>query len=613
VRKALAFAACPCRLRTVPYHGRVSSTTATAPQRRPNGRRLAIAVAVVLVVWGVLVTAIALRARRDMYSGIDRLEQARDVLTPEALVRGDGVDLLLDAEADFRRAHNGVRSPLLAPLRVLPVVGRQVRAVDGMTSSAAEVVDAGVEAIEDAGDALERAHPRGEARVEVMRDLGEVAARAAERLDGVDPGPDNALVGPVHSARERFDTELTNLRDATDHMGDATTGLADFLKGPRSYLLLAANNAEMRVGSGTFLSVGVLKVADGTFELGDMRPTEEFEVAAGAVPIEGDLADRWGWLQPNREWRNLGASPRFDTQAALAAQMWRARTGQDVDGVLALDPMALSALLAATGPVEVGGLEITAGNVVPEILLEQYRGLVGYPADQPRRDRLNAIARAAVKNLESADWETVDLVDELRKAAGGRHILAWSARADEQRGWIGAGIAGAPGAESVLLGVHNRGGNKLDQFLDVRAGVSVAADAEGTEVRIRVEMSNGAPEGLPQYVAGPFPEAEGAAEGLYQGIVVAELPHLARDLYMTDTSGERLDLVTAGADGPSWVVATYVEVPRGQSRSVVVRFRLPPGSRALVVDSSARIPPVAWTFAGTEWRDRAGHRIEWGD
>ena len=564
-----------------------------------------------LVVWAVLAAAVLLRARRDTYAGIDKLQQAREVLTPKALVEGEGVDLLRDAQADFERAHSGVRSPLLAPLRVLPVIGRQVRAVDGMTNGAAEVVDAGTEAIEGAGDALDRAQPKGDARVAVVRELGAVVARASARLNAVDLGPGDALVGPVQSARERFDAELTDLRGAIGDMRDATDALAGFLQGPRRYLLLAANNAEMRVGSGTFLSAGVLKVERGNLELGDMRPIEEFEVPAGAVRIEGDLADRWGWLQPNREWRNLGASPWFDSQAALAAQMWKARTGEEVDGVLALDPIALRALLEATGPVEVEGVKIDAGNVVSEILLDQYRGLVGYPQDQPRRDRLNAIARAAMDSLESGEWETVDLVDALRRAAGGRHVLAWSARSEEQRGWRGAGIAGDLEDESVLLGVHNRGGNKLDQFLDVRAAVSTTANGEGTEVRILVEMRNRAPEGLPQYVAGPFPAAEGAVEGLYQGLLVAELPRLARDFYMTDASGERLDLVAGGADGPSWVVASYVEVPRGASRRVVVRFRLPEGSNALVVEPSARVPAVAWTFAGDGWTDEAGRRIEW--
>ena len=130
---------------------------------------------------------------------------------------------------------------------------------------------------------------------------------------------------------------------------------AQLLQGPRNYLLLAANNSEMRVGSGAFLSVGVLSTADGSLHLGPVRSIIDFNLPDDRVPLTGDLADRWGWLEPNREWRNLASSPRFDANAELATQMWKASTGQDVDGVMAIDIDALRAMLAATGPVVVDG------------------------------------------------------------------------------------------------------------------------------------------------------------------------------------------------------------------------------------------------------------------
>ena len=42
------------------------------------------------------------------------------------------------------------------------------------------------------------------------------------------------------------------------------------------------------------------------------RPTAELALPGDGVPFSGDFADRWGWLHPNREWRNLGLSPQFD-------------------------------------------------------------------------------------------------------------------------------------------------------------------------------------------------------------------------------------------------------------------------------------------------------------
>ena len=119
--------------------------------------------------------------------------------------------------------------------------------------------------------------------------------------------------------------------------------------------MLAANNSEMRVGSGTFLQIGLLTIDHGSLKLDAMRSFSDYPVPKGEVPLTGDFADRWGFLEPNTEWRNLGSSPQFPSQAELASGMWKAATGKPVDGVLALDVVALKDLLAATGPVRLDG------------------------------------------------------------------------------------------------------------------------------------------------------------------------------------------------------------------------------------------------------------------
>src|SRR5207302_706399 len=83
---------------------------------------------------------------------------------------------------------------------------------------------------------------------------------------------------------------------------DAVVGL---LTGPRTYLVFAANNAEMRAGSGMFLSVGQFITRDGSVRLTGMGTVNDVAIPPGAVPLQGDLAGRWGWLKPQNDWRNL--------------------------------------------------------------------------------------------------------------------------------------------------------------------------------------------------------------------------------------------------------------------------------------------------------------------
>jgi Protein of unknown function (DUF4012) len=581
---------------------------------RSRRRLIVLGVLGVLAAWGAFAAVAVVRARSDTRAGIDTLQRVQTDLSPGELLRGKGVDQLRIAGADFRRARHRVRSPFLFPLRIVPVLGRQVESVDTLTGSAARVVGIGIEAIDGARAAVDAGHPVGAARVTLVNRIASIADRSAEQVRAVDLGPTH-LFGPLEQARSRFQTRLADLRHAIGQLQDASHGLVQFLRGPSRYLVLSGNNAEMRVGSGTFLQVGMLTVANGSLRLDEMRSFSAYPVPQGAVPLTGTFAGRWGFLHPNVEWRNLGSSPQFPSQAGLAVRMWRAATGISVDGVLALDVVALKDLLQATGPVHLAdGTTISADAVLGDVMLRQYLGLVGYPDQTTRRDRLSDIARGALANLNKGGWHAADLVDQLRGAAQGRHLLAWSGNAGEQAGWEAAGISGRVASDEVLVGLHNRGGNKLDQFITVQGTVHVeptpaGAAIAGNDVAIELHLENVTPAtGLPQYVQGPFPGAVGAAAGLYQAFAVFELPQFAGEIRV-QVDGRDAKLVTAGPDGPSQVVATYVEVPRGKSLRVVARFAVPEGDPSLVFAPSARVPAIAWSAPQLAWNDDVARRV----
>ena len=65
--------------------------------------------------------------------------------------------------------------------------------------------------------------------------------------------------------------------------------------------------------------------------------------------------------------------PDFTVGAPLAREMYRLNSGTTVDGVLTVDPVVLSYLLQATGPVSLPtGDTLTAENAVPLLLNEVY-------------------------------------------------------------------------------------------------------------------------------------------------------------------------------------------------------------------------------------------------
>jgi hypothetical protein len=280
--------------------------------------------------------------------------------------------------------------------------------------------------------------------------------------------------------------------------------------------------------------------------------------------------------------------------------MWKAKTGETVDGVLLLDPFALKALLDTSGPITVGDVQLDGGNVLQYILHDQYAGLDVAGANEIRRDRLGDIADVAVQEFDHGSWELSSLLDQLRSVVEGRHLLAWSANATENRGWKAAGVSGELHADSVMVSVMNFGGNKLDPYLRVAATLAVTPSEIGTQARIQITVHNDAPEHDAGYVLGGEP-------GVYEGILSVDVPGFA-----TSPKLEGVDeLVAGGPEGRATVLAGPIRLERGDTKTFVVTFTLPQGATGLEIEASARFPGIDWTFGTETWLSGAVHHVEW--
>src|SRR5207253_7315607 len=76
--------------------------------------------------------------------------------------------------------------------------------------------------------------------------------------------------------------------------------------------------------------------------------------------------ERWKTFNPAQAWQQVNVSPDFPTTARLIAELYPQSGGAPVDGVIAVDPPGLAAMLTLTGPVSVPGwpVPITSANVV---------------------------------------------------------------------------------------------------------------------------------------------------------------------------------------------------------------------------------------------------------
>jgi hypothetical protein len=571
---------------------------------------IATGIVVVIVAWGLLIGIKMLSAYHHDKVGLAALEQVKANLSPGQLTSSASERLLDQAHVEFVSAQSDLSSPLFAPITVLPVIGRQFRSVQDLSTAAGTVSQVGSTLLSHVNGVLDDAHGSGPARVASLRQLSALSLSAGAQLAAIDTGPTQALVGPLASKRNQFVTQLDDVRTRLVKSAGVSAAVATILQGPQTYLVLASNNAEMRAGSGTFLEVGTASTADGTVQLNNLGPSGDHSLPEGAVKVTGDLQRNWGWLHPSLDMRNLGLTPQFNVTAPLAASMWAASTGQQVDGVLSLDVVGVHDLMEATGPVVVGGQTITADNVEQYLLHDQYAGLSEYgTSSNSRQDALGAIAGAVLRQLQGQTTNLKTLAQAVSSAVAGRHLMMWSKNPTDEDAWNVSGVGGVGGElayQSVDVSLINVGGNKLDQYMQVHVAVSTKPSGADTAVTLTTRVTNTTPPDQSQYIAGPFLGSP-VVYGEYAGVIAANLPGSARHLSYTGANS----LAVNGVEGPTWVMGAPIDLRPGDSSTSVFRFVMPGHHGSMTLVPSARVPVEQWTADGKTFDDSVPATISW--
>ena len=558
-----------------------------APARR---RWLWALLALLVVAWIAGVVILAVRIDRHIRAGIAAVSTAQANTDAITISNPNAPDLLAPVSADFGAARRDLDNPLLWPARWLPVAGRQIRTVRNLSAAAEQVGSIGQTAIDQARAALRAPHATGPQRVAAISALASAASTADARLSKVSLGSRTALVGFVRRHYDDFATRLAKVRAGVHKGAVAAKQTATLFRGPSHLLLLAANNAEMRDGSGMFLSATQVDVVDGKVTIGTVSDTADLALPQSPVPLAAGYSAVWHPYLANEEWRNLGMSARFDETAAMAAAMWKAKTGQVVSGVMAIDIAGLQTLLVGTGPVEAAGTTVTPQNVTQLLMHDQYVGLTGDASDASRRDQLGRIADSVVQAVQRGGFDTAAVAKQMPATVGGRHLLLWSADPTTEAAWQAAGVGGVLAGDTLLAAVQNVGVNKLDQFLTVSTAVRVDPGSS-TGVSATFSLVNHTPPGEPGYIAGI-----GTAHvppDTYLALVTLTMPGSAGDVLV---DGKPL-ANNAGFDGPTRVVAVLRPVAPGANVRVTVTFTLPWPHGRLQVESAARLPSATVSLA----------------
>ena len=347
--------------------------------------------------------------------------------------------------------------------------------------------------------------------VQLLRDAGpqlsDISAAAA-RLDGEAQAiADPKYLSLLRDARTQLQAQISDL-SRTIHNTALAARLAPSMMGadgPRTYFMGFQTNAEARGTGGLLGAFGILHFDNGTATVDDLSANDEINGPFAPIDLGAEYATQYGYTNPTTDSRNSNQSPHFPYAAQIWKSMWAQESGMNVDGAIAIDPVALSYVLSAVGAVTMpDGEVITKDNVIE---LTESTAYSRFPTDQRARQKyLQDIANAVVKKMTERIESPRHLLKALGQAVSERRIAVWSSSPSDQKILEETPLARvipddpAPYAEVVI---NNLGGDKLDYYL--RREIEYAADGcdESTRMStVTVGLTNtvaNAP--LPDYVA----------------------------------------------------------------------------------------------------------------
>jgi len=559
--------------------GPTSEAPPTDEPARPRGRagrRFALVVVLVLVVLVAVAGWVAFRAVQATGALMDARAVVGSVESGVDARDSDALDAALPAAQDATaRARKASSDPVWKVVEHVPWVGDQLRAVSTVSAALDDVTQQALPAVQGVGDLVQGSALRREdgsidvavlaAAAPRLSTASDVATTAHTQVAGIDTGAlVGPLAGPVRDAEDGLAT-VASLLAGVDRAAQLVPPMLG-ADGPRTYLVLALNSAELRSAGGIVGSIIEVKADDGHLSLGRQVSTADLPgldgpvlpLTAAETTLYGDRLGRW--IQ------NAVATPEFPRAAELITARWEADVHGTVDGVVATDPVAVQAVLGALGPVEAAdGSTLRADSILQLLLRDTYRDAKnGAAADAV----FSSVAGSIFGALTGGAGTSQGLVDAISTASGEGRFRVWSAHEDEQSvlGTTELGSAFLSGGHPAAVGVFLNDATeaKLDYYLT--SDVAVTCSPDDATAAVTVTLTYDPPKdvtSLPRYVVGARPDAVPAGS-LATGVVFYAPVGAPLDAVTQD--GVLVAGDAAAESGRNALVATSVLAP-GDSTS----------------------------------------------
>ncbi|MDN5543698.1 MAG: DUF4012 domain-containing protein [Rhodococcus sp. (in: high G+C Gram-positive bacteria)] len=491
----------------------------SAPDSRRRVRRIgggALLVVFAFVGWfgyETAVTVISAMAARD---------SVNEVKT--SLLSGNTEELNANIESAAHSVERAREAANSLPWRVAaaaPGVGSPFRSVQGIVDVVGGLVSDVLRPASKTGAVLSTGDSDGSghelnlaAFSEALPALGQAKMASARLATEANDVP-STFFSPVDGIRAQLVEQTGQLTGWLDTGYSAAQILPPMLgaEGTRNYFVAFQTNAEARGTGGLMGGSAIVRAENGQISVEKPESNLELELKYDPIDLGSDFDAMYGGaLASTTNWQNANFSPNFPYAAQIWRSIWAQHSGLTVDGVIATDPVALSYILSAVGPIEMpDGEIIDATNVVEITLNEAY---FRFGEDQyARKDYLQNIAKAVIEKINARSGSMKDLFLAIAKAVSEQRISVWSANPSEQEFIAGTEVAhtvpedAAPYANVI---VNNGAGGKMDYYL-ARSIAYHAGSCEGERRNstLDVQLTNTAPmrDDYPSYLIGRRTEA----------------------------------------------------------------------------------------------------------
>ncbi|MEV8174591.1 DUF4012 domain-containing protein [Microbacterium sp. NPDC079176] len=467
------------------------------PGRQRRRRRIWTVVILVIIAFLVAVCWVGLRA----ITVKDGLVESQDLITE---IQGGDVDVdevLPRLSESAASAGAAASDPVWRVMEWIPVVGDNLKGV----RLAAQSLDALVNGVavpvmgdeDSTGSITERL-------LDATDDQAQHIIGLADGLESVSQSP--FLVSVVREGVDQVDEVMSTAAPMIGVLPELLGG-----DGERNYLLVFQNNAETLALGGSAAAQTLVKVDEGSISIGAQGDSGNYQ---NGVAVDVDVPPNAIELYTSYLVDHINTSmsrPDFPTAAKIMRAWWQRDIADDeIAGVISIDPLALSRILKATGPIELASGEVLSEENAVSLLLSEVYGRWDSYKEPERVDGFFADTAAAVfDKIATGDFDPKDMLWAITESASQGSVLVWSDDeqvADAIEGARISGVLPTVNSDTTTVGIYfnNSNGSKIDYFTETATTATAICEAGNTTFTatgsLTLPLTQRQAEALPRYV-----------------------------------------------------------------------------------------------------------------